>query len=548
MSNDASWKRSRIAHSNPRAGAGISRLSTIAVVATLPEHLSGLLDAAAYAHPVRQVELVQTHVSWVLLTGDYAYKIKRPVCYPFLDMREPQRRLELCREELRLNQRFAAALYLELCPVVRRDGRARMGGAGEVIEHAVRMRQFPREQELDRLLASGGVAPGELHSFGAALAGIHAALPQAGDGMQWGAVAATRAAITANLQQALALEARRFGTRRIDALRTQMESSLDESAPWMMARRAAGHVRECHGDLHCGNVVRWNGTLQGFDCLEFEPALRWIDVAQEIAFLLADLETRGAVAHAHAFLGGYLARSGDYAACRGLALYKAHCALVRAKVMALAADERAAGQYGFAEYTSAAGRALAPRHPVLVAVMGLSGSGKTWLATRLAPLLGAIHLQSDVERKRLAGLAAAERSGSGLATQLYSPEATGRLYAHLAGCAGDMLAAGCNVIIDATFRTRAERARLREVARRLAVPLQVIHCRAPVEILQRRVRQRAALGTDASEADAAVLDWQLRHLEPPDAQEDLPMLEVDTSAEPDAATLAALARHCGQPP
>jgi aminoglycoside phosphotransferase family enzyme/predicted kinase len=513
------------------------------MVAALPEHLSGLLHEAAYAHPVGQVELVQTHVSWVLLTGDYAYKIKRPVCYPFLDMREPQRRLELCREELRLNQRFAAALYLELCPVVRRDGAARMGGEGKVIEHAVRMRQFPRGQELDRLLASGSVAAGELYAFGAALADIHEALPRAGDGMRWGTAALTRAAITDNLEQAVALEARRFGTRRIDALRTQIGTGLDESAAWMTARRAAGHVRECHGDLHCGNVVRWNSALQGFDCLEFEPALRWMDVAQEIAFLLADLETRGAAALAHAFLGGYLARSGDYAACRGLALYKAHCALVRAKVMALAADERATGQYGFAEYTGTAERSLAPRHPVLVAVMGLSGSGKTWLANRLAPLLDAIHLQSDVERKRLAGLAAAERSGSGLAAQMYSPEATGHLYAHLAESAGDMLAAGWNVIIDATFGTRAERARLREVARRLAVPLQVIHCRAPVGILQRRLRQRAALGTDASEADATVLDWQLRHLEPLDAQEDLPVVEVDTSAEP-GDMLAALVRRC----
>jgi predicted kinase len=409
------------------------------------------------------------------------------------------------------------------------------------------MRQFPREQELDRLLASGGITPGELRAFGAALAGLHEALPQAGGGVPWGTVATTRATITANLQQALTLEAQRFGTRRIEDLRTQVERALDASAAWMEARRAAGRVRECHGDLHCGNVVRWEGALQGFDCLEFEPALRWIDVAQEVAFLMADLETRGAAAHAHAFLSGYLAHSGDYAACGGLALYKAHCALVRAKVMALAADGRASDQHGFAEYATTAGRALAPRQPVLVAVMGLSGSGKTWLATRLAPLLGAIHLQSDVERKRLAGLTAAQRSGSGLAAQLYSPESSQRLYAHLSGCASDLLAAGCNVIVDATFVSRAARAGLQQVARRLAVPLHVIHCQAPLHILQSRVRQRAAQGGDASEADTAVLDWQLQCREPLQAEEQLAVIEVDTSAEPDAAALATLAQRCGRP-
>lgn len=514
------------------------------MTATLPEHLSGLLDAAAYPHPVRQVELVQTHISWVLLTGEYAYKLKRPIHYPFLDMRDGARRLALCREELRLNRRFAAALYLELCPVVRRDGVARMGGAGEVIEHAVRMRQFPREVELDRLLQAGRIEPAELRAFGGALAGIHAALPRAAVETAWGTADTVRAAITTNLQQAATLEAQRCGTRDIEALRAVVEARLDELAPWLAARRAGGHVRECHGDLHSGNVVRWAGVLQAFDCLEFDPALRWIDVAQEIAFLCADLAARGAAAHAHAFLGGYLAQGGDYAACRGLALYRAHCALVRAKVAALAADERAAGGPGFAACLATARAALAPRQPVLVAVMGLSGSGKTWLASRLAPLLDAIHLQSDVERRRLAGLQPGERSGSGLAARLYAPEATDRLYAHLAACAREVLAAGYSVIVDATFGTRARRASLRQLAQRLGVPLRVLVCTAPVALLHERVRQRAALGTDASEADTAVLDWQLQRLEPVLAGEGLEHFELDTSAEINDVALASLARHC----
>jgi uncharacterized protein len=512
---------------------------------SLPEHLSGLLEPASYPHPVRGVELLQTPISWVLLTGDYAYKIKRPVCYPFLDMRDGQRRLELCREELRLNRRFTTALYLDVCPIVQRDSKARMGGTGEVLEHAVRMRQFPRTEELDRLLEAGRSEAGELRDFGGALAGIHATLPRAMEGARWGDPAAVCAAITSNLDQTGALGADRFGTHRVALLRPAILAGLAALTPWMGARRAAGFVRECHGDLHCGNVVRWDGALHAFDCLEFDPALRWIDPAQEIAFLLADLTARNAAAHAHAFISGYLAHSGDYGACRGIALYMAHCALVRAKVMALAADERAAARIGFPEFADAAEQSLAPRHPVLVVMMGLSGSGKSVLAAQLAPLLGAIHLQSDLERKRLAGMAPGQRSDSGVAADLYAPQLTDGVYAHLARSAQEMLAGGWSVIVDATFATRARRAMLADVAARCGAPLRVLACHAPVEVLRERVTRRAAAGADASEADVPVLEWQLRHAEALRADEGLPVVDVDTSEQFTADALAALVRRCG---
>lgn len=513
-------------------------------MATLPEELSGLLDAGAYPHPVRRLEIVQTHMSWIVLTGEYAYKIKRPVCYPFVDMRAAQRRLELCREELRLNRRFAAGLYLDLCPIVLRDGRARMGGEGTAIEYAVRMRQFSRDDELDRLVDAGRIDAAELQVFGAALAGIHRTLPRVAKDAPWGTAAAVREAITSNLEQAAACEVARHGSREIERLRPALLDALHRLEPWMQQRRAAGHVRECHGDLHCGNIVRLDGALQAFDCLEFEPAFRWIDVAQEIAFPLADLQARGAASPAHGFLGGYLAASGDYPACRGLGLYTAHCALVRAKVMALAADERTAGNCGFAEFLAAAERSLSPSRPVLVVMTGLPGSGKTWLARQLAPVLGAIHLQSDVERKRLAGLQPAQRSRSALESDLYSAGATDSLYAHLARCAGDVLAAGWPVLVDATFTRRARRTMMRELAARAGADLCVIACHAPEAVLRQRVAQRAALATDASEADVSVLDWQRQQAEPVQPDEELTVLPVDTSTALSGSALAELARRC----
>lgn len=502
----------------------------------LPSSLAGLLQAAAWPHPVRGMELVETHISWVLLTGDYAYKIKRPVQYAFIDLRDPQRRAELCREEVRLNRRFAAPLYLEVCPVVRRDGAVHMGGDGEVLEHAVRMRQFSPAEQLDRLVAAGGIEPQVLRDFGAALADIHATLPRAGE--------PRHSAIADNLQQAIDLESGRLGTARIAALAPRLLQEHEELQSWMTARRATGHVRECHGDLHCANVTRWEGHLMAFDCLEFDAGLRCMDVAQEIAFLLADLRARGAARLANVFLNGYLARSGDFAACAGLALYQAHCALVRAKVMALSGTP-AAGTPGFGDYVATAERLLDRSHrPALILVMGRSGTGKTYLASRLAPLVDAVHLRSDVERKRLAGLEERDRSGSGLESGLYAPENTAHLYGHLAETAELVFKAGLPVIVDATFGARARRLGMAELARRLGVPLRVLVCEAPARVLEERVQRRLAEGRDASEADARVLDWQLQHDEPIHASEELGELRVDTSMDLDATRLDALACHC----
>lgn len=499
----------------------------------LPQCLSGLLDVEAYAHPVRCVDLIETHISWVLLTGDYAYKIKRPVCYPFLDMRDVGRRLELCREELRLNQRFSRGLYLDVCPIVCRGGRARMGGAGEAIEHAVKMRQFPDGQALSQLVEAGCVETAELQAFGTALAGIHESLPRATADAPH--AASVRGAILSNLEQAAAFETQRFGTHRIQALRPVLNAALEELEPWMTERLAGGHFRECHGDLHSGNVVRWERRLQAFDCLEFDPALRCMDISQEVAFLLADLEARGAGSHAHAFLTGYLTRSGDYPACRGLSCYKAHCALVRAKVMALSTDDRDRW-CGFSQFVDEASRALAPPRPVLVVMSGLSGSGKSALARQLAAPLHAVHIQSDVERRRLA-----TRTGQ---ESVYTPQAIDRVYEHLHECAADLLGAGTNVIIDATFLSRARRIAVRDFALRLHVPLRIMHCGAPVGILRQRVALRAATGSDPSEADAEVLQSQLRDAEPIRPDENLSVVEVDTSRELGPAALHELVERC----
>jgi aminoglycoside phosphotransferase family enzyme/predicted kinase len=508
----------------------------------LPRHLQGLLRPQAYPHPVHSVELVQTHISWVLLTGEFAYKIKRPVQFEFVDLRSLEHRAFLCREEVRLNRRFAPELYLGASTVtLRDDGEAEFDGAGALIEHAVRMRQFDREDELDRLLMNGRIDCGELERFGGQLARIHGGLPAAGPQDPWGSPEGSRDIILGNLEECVRLAERLAIDRDVRALRLPLEACLGSVEPWMALRRATGRVRECHGDLHAGNIVRTGTHLTAFDCLEFEPRLRWIDVADEIAFLMADLDARRCPGHAHAFWSGYLSESGDYQACRLLSLFRAHRALVRAKVAIARALESACPPALIDAYLDCAQRALAPGRPILILMHGLSGSGKTWLARRIATVLRAAHLRSDVERKRLGGIS--ERGpSSGVGAGLYSTESSERVYRHLAECAADVLSGGYGVIVDATFIHRADRESVAAIGRSLGVRVLLIDCRAPESLLESRIGERLRGGGDASEADLDVLHWQLTQAQPLTPDEPFDVIEAATDVPGvEDRVLAALA-------
>lgn len=492
-----------------------------------PDNLKPLLNPLAYPHSVGGVQLVETHISWILLTGEFAYKIKRPVAFAFVDLRSAEHRAFLCREEIRLNRRFAPDLYLGVSNITAEPGGARMDGPGAVSECAVKMRQFDRSEELDKLLESAAIETTELAAFGAELAKTHAWLPVAERAQPFGSPAWVRETVLRNFGECLAAIAKPGDVAELAAMRGLLEQRLESAHEWMARRQAGGRVRECHGDLHCSNVVRLKGRLLAFDCLEFEPAFRWIDVADEVAFLLSDLDALERPMHAQAFLGGYLAQAGDYDACRFLDLYKAHRSLVRAKVTALSG-----GGDAYQAHLRCARSSLSPRQQVLLLMSGLSGSGKTWLASRLAPVLGAVHLRSDVERKRLAGLAELDASGSAVAAGLYTPEANSRVQQHLLQSAQAVLEGGYTAIVDATFSGRGDRARFAELARRLRIPACIVHCSAPLGVLRSRILERQRQGHDPSEADVAVLDWQRAHYDELRPDEPLPVLEA-ASGDPD---------------
>ncbi len=477
-----------------------------------------LLDPAAYPHPTTQLQLVETHISWVVLTGQFAYKIKKPVHYEFIDASTLSLRRHYCDEELRLNRRLAADLYLDVVPIFRANGQLRVGdtattSAESAIEYAVRMKQFAPEAALTNLLKRNDVCVGEIADLARLLAQFHASAPRASwDGTARGTAQLYNAVLGTSVDlmtHALRLDASHSLRDLLDWLRDRaiaLESAIE-------LRERQGWIRECHGDLHAGNVVRWHDALTPFDCIEFDPGLRWIDTMSDLAFLVMDLVSHERLDLAVTLLNTYLEIVGDYAAARLLPFYAAYRALVRAKVDALAIAQRPGEPEKLQERLQrrihTAQQWTNRQQPTLVLMHGLSGSGKSWLSERLVSTLPAIRVRSDVERKRMQ-----EPNAIVADPALYTAEMNHRTYARLADCAESCLQAGFNVVVDATFLERTDRDLFRGLARGLRTRFIIVSCSADEDTLRARVQARSFTGKDPSDADSEVLTEQLRHWTP----------------------------------
>ncbi len=497
----------------------------------LAQALGAALEAAGDA----PVQHLQTHLSHLLLTPTYAYKLKKPLRLPFADFSTLAARRHFCNEELRLNQRLAPQLYLDVLPVLGSVRQPRIGSAhqaGAAIDWVLRMRRFPQGSELDALVRAGQLQGFELDAFAARLAHFHAQAPVAGQDSDWGRPAQVGQTIADVLDQLAALLSGAEAAR-LAALRAWFGARQPALAGHWAARRAAGQVRECHGDLHLGNVVRIDGEITAFDCLEFSPALRWIDTLADAGFLTMDLHAHGRGDLAWRFLDAYLAASGDYAGLAVLRPYEVHRALVRTLVARLRASQGGAAQGP--DYLACAERLAAPLGARLLITYGLSGSGKSTAAAQLLQQ-GAVRLRSDVERKRLHGLAPLDDSAA-LGLDIYTSEASRRTFAQLAGQARALLAAGYPVIVDAAFLRRRERDAFHALARELGLPFAILHCHADPDRLRERVRQRRAAGGDPSEADLAVLARQQQQAEPLAPEEQERTLDLATDQAWDAPAL-----------
>ena len=465
--------------------------------------------ASSSTHRGAAVERIDTHGAMIVLAGDRAYKLKRAVRFDYMDFSTLEKRHSFCEAEVRLNRRTAPEIYQGVVPVVRQaDGALALGGAGDPIEWLVAMRRFDQDQLLDRLAAAGRLDVELMVALAATIARFHAAAEPRLDhggraGMAWvvdGNAAGFAEFGAGGLDPATSARVTRDAHRELQRL----GSLLDE-------RRRAGWVRQCHGDLHLRNIVLLDGQPTLFDGVEFNDEIACIDVWYDLAFLIMDLWRRQLARHANAVFNRYVADTGDLQALPLLPLFLSCRAAVRAKTSATAAlvqgDEARRGELQAlaAEYLTMAGSLLHPPEPCLVAIGGLSGSGKSTAAMAMAPSVGAVPgaivLRSDEIRKRLCAVPSSQRLGP----EGYTPEVSARVYETLFDRARLALLAGHSVILDAVFSEPARRDAAGRLALEVSVPFVGCWLTAPEATLIARVERRR---NDPSDADAAVVRQQ----------------------------------------
>lgn len=503
--------------------------------------IQALCDPNRYSHPVETVERIETHISWVLLAGEFVYKIKKPLDLGFLDFSTLEKRRFFCAEEIRLNKRTAPELYLEVVAIGGTPEQPVLGAEGDAIEYAVKMRRFDAGAGFDRLLADGRLEHEHITGLGRRLAELHRIAEVAPPDSRFGSFDDVAGPMRDNFDDLGRMLDSETTSKRLDRLNRWTERRLQHLAPLLEKRRRDGFTRECHGDAHLGNVALVDGRATLFDCIEFSEDLRWIDVISDLAFTVMDLRDRGAPGYAWLLLDEYLAHTGDYQGVQLLPVYMVYRALVRAKVNAYRLDDDDADRRevldqidGYLELAEAINR---ERRPAVLITMGVSGSGKSWLARRLIERVGLVRMRSDVERKRLHGLDPEDSSNSDVGADLYSAEATERTYHHLLGLVDPLLQAGIPALVDAACLKQWQRSIFRDLAQKRGVPFAIVHCDADQAVLEQRIEQRDEAGDDPSEAGLEVLAHQQKTMEPLDESERADTLYLDTAA-PDSTRRA----------
>lgn len=485
--------------------------------------IEGLLDPDIYPHPCTKVDLIQTHISWVFLTGLRVYKIKKPVNLGFVDFTSLERRKHFCSEEIRLNRRMAPDLYLDVVPITGSVEHPQIDGDGPVIEYAVRMRQFEKSHLLTSV-ATAELTIDRIEQLAADCASFHDRADAVPPDSQFGTPEAVLKPVVENFEAMKDCDDSTCET--VADLRERVNFSFGRLIPAIKKRKSAGRVRECHGDLHLGNMFLEQDRITVFDGIEFNESLRWIDVISDIAFLVMDLTVRGHHDLANRFLNRWLEQTGDYDGLTVLPFYCSYRAAVRAKVDVIrihqpdvSFSEQRHLSRDCCDYLKLAHQFLIRKPPSLTITMGLSGSGKTTVTDELIAQGDAIRIRSDVERKRMYGLGLTETSDDEMKSRMYSEQSTAAVYDRLRHRAATVIDAGYPVVVDATFLKRQQRKSFARLAEGLGVPFAIIYCHASENVLRQRIRTRHAKGSDPSEASEAVLDRQLAIVEPLDDSE-----------------------------
>lgn len=501
--------------------------------------IAALQNPALYPHPVDGIRIIETHISWVILTGTYAYKMKKPVNFGFLDFTDLAARKHFCEEELRLNQRMAPELYLQVLPVTGSIEAPQIGGQGEAIDYLLQMREFPQAHLLAEVQARGELTDAHIDALAEQIGHFHVEVPRVATDHALNTAEAIVAPMRQNFEQIRPLLTEQADLQQLDALFDWTETSIARLQPLLDQRCQQGFIRECHGDLHLGNATLIEDKVVLFDCIEFNEPFRLIDIASDAAFVAMDLEDRGLKCQARRFINGWMEHTGDYSSLPLFNLYKAYRALVRAKVSLFRlhqeedAVQRRVILRQYRSYANLAESYSAIPSRFLAITHGVSAVGKSQVALRLVEALGAIRLRSDVERKRLHG-EQPETLTNEVNAGIYSDTAGEATYRHLHDLATAALGAGFSVVIDATYLKQRYRQDAWQVAESTGVPFMILSCEAPDAVIEQWLAQRQAAGGDPSDATMAVVKAQQQSREPLDEGEKLLNRQIDT---PDADSL-----------
>jgi len=464
----------------------------------LPAIARALLRPKAYPHQTQEIELVQTQMSFVFLTGDYVYKVKKPVDLGFLDYTTLEKRHFFCHQELQLNRRLCPDAYLEVVPIVQDGGEVRLGGKGKVMEYAVKMRQLPRERMMDSLLPSGELTEEMVVKVAEKLAAFHNKAKTSREISIYGGLKTIRKNADENFSQTEKYIGISIPPRKYHQIKAYTDDFIKANISLFNKRMEEGRIRDCHGDLHAAHICFTN-SICIYDCIEFNDRFRYCDVASEIAFLAMDLDRYLRPDLSHAFVNAYAQLSRDEELLKLLNFYKCYRAYVRGKVESFKLDDpyipqdkailnTAANYFGLAYmYTRA--------KPILFITAGLAGTGKTTLVQALSRRLGLTVISSDVTRKKLARIPITERRFESFEAGIYSEDFSRKTYYEMFTEAGRLLSQGQPVILDASFKKKEGRQRARKLAEESGADFAVIECILDEETVRKRLEQRAKEGS-----------------------------------------------------
>lgn len=502
------------------------------------EFLDALLKPSTYGEGVKEVKLLQTHTSWIFLTGKYAYKVKKPVNFGFLDYTTLKKRKHFCEEELRLNRLLSKDIYLDVIPITLDKGKVRIGGKGKIIEYAVKMKELPQSSIMTNLLKEKRINSSIIDKIASQVAEFHKIAKTSLKIERYGEIEPIEFNWEENFEQTKNLRGDLIEERIFDEIKERVYRFMRDKQFLFLERINKGKVRRCHGDLHSGNIFVVDNRVYIFDCIEFNLRFSCSDTTSDIAFFAMDMEFLGQKPLSDFFLDRYILYSQDPGILRLLDFYKCYRAYVRGKVTSFKLFDK-----GIPEEEKREARDIAKKYfhlahlytrnffkkSRLIVVMGLPGVGKSYFAERLANRINAHHLRTDFIRKELAGISLEEFKGTGFEKGIYSTQMSKKTYNELFRRAEEYLLKGKTCILDATFQKSNGRNRAVDLAKRLDIEPLFIHCVCPEKIVLKRMEKRSK-EISASDATPKIY-YKMREVFRPPSRRLPNLIRVDTSGD-----------------